>query len=50
MKETAHAIAAGFRQGQRVVPKVAAVLAALARMGVVSIADGDQGFIMKRVV
>ncbi len=46
--QDAAAIAAGFRQGQRVAPKVGAVLAALTRMGVISTADRGRTFAMRR--
>jgi hypothetical protein len=44
----AAAIATGFRQGQRIAPKVGAVLAALTRMGVISTGDGGKTFAMRR--
>jgi hypothetical protein len=42
------AIAAGFRQGKRIEPKVRAVLIALARMGYVASADGGRSFMLPR--
>lgn len=45
----AAAIASGFRQGQRIAPKVVAVLTALARMGVISTGDGGKTFALRRV-
>jgi hypothetical protein len=42
------AIAAGFRQGRRIEPKVRAVLVALARMGYVGSADGGKSFMLPR--
>lgn len=42
-------IAAGFRQGRRVAPKVAAVLLSLHRMGLVATADGGASFALQRV-
>lgn len=42
------AVAARFRQGRRIVPKVASVLAALARMGFVDTADGGRTFVLRR--
>ncbi|MGE0418089.1 MAG: class I SAM-dependent DNA methyltransferase [Acetobacteraceae bacterium] len=44
----AEAIAARFRKGPRVVSQVAAVLAALARMGFVSTPDGGRRFLLPR--
>jgi hypothetical protein len=44
----ASALAAGFKQGRRVAPKIAAVLAALARMGFVASADGGATFSLRR--
>jgi hypothetical protein len=44
----AGAIAAGFRQGQRIAGKVAAVLAALTRMGVISTGDRGKTFALRR--
>lgn len=41
-------LAAGFKQGRRVAPKVAAVLAALARMGFVDSLDGGRTFMLRR--
>jgi hypothetical protein len=42
------ALAAGFKQGRRVASKIAAVLAALARMGFVASADGGATFSLRR--
>jgi hypothetical protein len=42
------AIAAGFRQGRRIEPKVIAVLVALTRMGLLSSADGGKSFQLQR--
>ncbi len=44
----ASALAAGFKQGRRVAPKIAAVLAALARMGFVASSDGGATFSLRR--
>jgi hypothetical protein len=44
----ATALAASFRQGRRVEPKVAAVLLALARMGFAASADGGRTFALRR--
>ena len=44
----AAALAAGFKQGRRVAPKIAAVLAALARMGFAASADGGRTFSLRR--
>lgn len=44
----ADAVATSFRQGRRIAPKVAAVLAALARMGFVDSVDGGRSFILRR--
>ncbi len=44
----ASALATGFRQGRRVAPKIAAVVAALARMGFVGSADGGATFSLRR--
>jgi len=44
----AAAIAARFKQGRRVAPKVAAVLASLHRMGLVGTADGGSAFALQR--
>ncbi len=44
----AAAIAASFKQGRRVAPKVGAVLAALARTGFVTTADGGATFSLRR--
>ena len=44
----AFGLAAGFKQGRRVAPKIAAVLAALARMGFVASADGGATFSLRR--
>ncbi len=41
-------IAAGFRQGRRIEPKVRAVLVALSRMGYVSAADGGKTYLLPR--
>ncbi|HEY8008768.1 MAG TPA: hypothetical protein VIE66_18740 [Methylocella sp.] len=41
-------VAARFKQGRRIAPKVAAVLAALARMGFVDSADGGKTFALRR--
>jgi len=41
-------VAAGFRQGRRIAPKVEAVLAALARVGFVSSVDGGRTFALRR--
>jgi hypothetical protein len=45
----AAAIAATFKQGRKVVPKVGAVLAALSRTGFVTNADGGATFSLRRV-
>lgn len=45
---TAGAIAATFKQGRKIAPKVAAVLAALARLGYVASADGGATFMLRR--
>jgi SAM-dependent methyltransferase len=42
------AIAAGFRQGRRIEPKVTAVLVALTRMGLLSSPDGGKSFLLQR--
>ncbi|OJW25602.1 MAG: hypothetical protein BGO51_01105 [Rhodospirillales bacterium 69-11] len=44
----AHGLAAGFRQGRRIVPQIASVLAALARMGHLATTDGGQTFRLRR--
>jgi hypothetical protein len=44
----ASGLAAGFKQGRRVAPKIAAVLAALARMGFAASADGGAAFSLRR--
>ena len=44
----AAAIAATFKQGRKVAPKVGAVLAALARTGFVTTADGGATFSLRR--
>jgi hypothetical protein len=44
----AEAIAAGFRQGRRIEPKVTAVLVALTRMGFLSSPDGGKTFLLPR--
>jgi hypothetical protein len=41
-------VAATFRQGRRIAPKVEAVLAALARVGFVSTVDGGRTFVLRR--
>ena len=41
-------LSTAFRQGRRVAPKVTSVLAALARMGFVSTADGGRTFTLRR--
>jgi hypothetical protein len=41
-------VAASFRQGRRIEPKVKAILAALARMGVATSADGGRSFSSRR--
>lgn len=41
-------VASRFKQGRKIAPKVAAVLAALARMGFVDSADGGRTFILRR--
>ena len=41
-------IAAGFKQGRRVAPKVAAVLLSLYRMGLVGTGDGGTSFVLQR--
>ncbi len=44
----ASAIAASFKQGRRIAPKVASVLAALARTGFVTTPDGGASFALRR--
>ena len=44
----AAALATRFKQGRKIAPKVAAVLAALARMGFIDTADGGQTFVLRR--
>jgi len=44
----ADAIASMFKQGRKVAPKVAAVLAALSRTGFVMSADGGATFALQR--
>ena len=44
----ATALSMTFRQGRRIAPKVTSVLAALARMGFVSTADGGRTFVLRR--
>jgi hypothetical protein len=44
----ADAVAVRFKQGRRIGPKVAAVLAALARMGFVDSVDGGRSFILRK--
>ena len=44
----AAAVATRFKQGRRIAPKVAAVLAALARMGFIDSADSGRTFILRR--
>ena len=41
-------VASRFKQGRKIAPKVAAVLAALARMGFIDSPDGGQAFILRR--
>jgi hypothetical protein len=41
-------IAAGFRQGRRIEPKVTAVLVTLTRMGLLSSPDGGMSFLLPR--
>ena len=41
-------LAASFRQGRRAAPKIAAVLAALARMGFVTSPDGGAATFLRR--
>jgi hypothetical protein len=41
-------IAARFRQGRRIAPKVAAVLAAIARSGLALTTDGGARFLLRR--
>jgi hypothetical protein len=45
----AAAIAAMFRQGRRIEPKVAAVLASLHRLGHIWTCDGGRSFSVRRV-
>ncbi len=45
---SADVLAASFKQGRRIAPKVAAVLAALARTGYVATADGGRTFALRR--
>ncbi len=45
---TPDAVAAGFRQGRRILPAVAAVLAALTRFGFVASPDGGRTFALRR--
>jgi hypothetical protein len=45
----AASIAATFRQGQRIQPRVTATLNALARTGWISSSDGGRTFAMRRV-
>jgi hypothetical protein len=44
----AASLAASFRQGRRVEPKVRAVLTALARMGFIDTADSGRSFLLRR--
>lgn len=46
---SAAALAARFRQGRRVAPKVASVLGALMRMGFASSSDGGRSYALRRV-
>lgn len=45
---SADALAASFKQGRKIAPKVAAVLAALARTGYVATGDGGRTFALRR--
>ena len=44
----ANSLAAAFKQGRRIVPKVASVLAALSRMGFVTTGDAGKTFVLRR--
>jgi hypothetical protein len=44
----ASSLAATFRQGRRIAPKVASILAALSRMGFVTTGDGGTTFLLRR--
>ncbi len=41
-------LAATFKQGRRIAPKIAAILSALARMGFAATADGGRTFALRR--
>jgi hypothetical protein len=43
-------LATRFKQGRKIAPKVAAVLATLARMGFVDSAEGGKTFVLRRAV
>ncbi len=44
----AGSLATAFRQGRRIAPKVASILAALSRMGFVTTGDGGRSFLLRR--
>jgi hypothetical protein len=44
----ANSLATAFKQGRRIAPKVASILAALSRMGFVTTGDGGRTFLLRR--